>query len=80
MHDPYLHRITNALDHQFPHAKEVRYYESEKKYHATQWTDLLNLSEMRCLTIRQKQAKSRPTSMDYYFVMPTLEEVILKVI
>lgn len=64
MHDPYLHRITNALDDQFPHANETRYYPSDDKTYVTQWTDLLTLEELRTLKINQKQAKNRISSLD----------------
>lgn len=29
MHDPYLHRITNARENQFPHARVIRDYPSD---------------------------------------------------
>ncbi len=43
MHDPYLHRITNAKPDQFPQARQTREYPSDNKTYDTQWTDLLTL-------------------------------------
>lgn len=73
MHDPYLHRITNIQEGQFPHAFEERYYPSDEKIYKTHWTDKLTLAELRQLKVKQKQAKHRISSLDFYFGMPTLE-------
>ena len=72
MHDPFLHRITNAMVEDFPHAYEERYYHSDSKYLKSLWTDLLTLKELKSLRIKQKQYKHRISSLDEYFEMPTL--------
>lgn len=41
MHDPYLHRITNAMVDEFPYAYEERYYASDNKtYNTLCWREI----------------------------------------
>lgn len=76
MHDPYLSRITNVNNYPEFAQTEERFYASEGIKRTEAWTDRYKLWDLRKLSIKQKQAQGRITSVDNYFGFPILSDVI----
>lgn len=76
MHDPYLSRITNVNNYPEFAQTEARFYASQGKTRTEAWTDRYKLWDLRKLSIKQKQAQGRITSVDNYFGFPILSDVI----